>query len=279
MPLLRRQKLFAEIDDHFKQAARGICKDAVARSSAQCTEIVFEKGEPSKWMIFVEEGSLRYTSGAGLKHQLTKLLHDGPQRDRSNLFLRRKKKKSSKFDSFQGTDLTHGDWVSEAALWVDWRHAGSLIALVDSTLLTIENDAFAHTLEQQPEVYHFAAVYAWYFQQALVEEKTATDVLDLNLDLMDRLEEGPPYHWRHVEEDSLPRYRSRGDTGATSASTLSELVVRGLESPRQLQFFTDGGQGSTVLSSNLDTMSVELPQKERASSDQNDSANECILTI
>jgi len=230
MPLLRRQRLFLDLDEHFKQAARGICKDAVTLSSVQCTEVVFEKGELGKWMVFVEEGSMRYTKVDGLRHQLTQVLHDGPHLETKfsiRAAIREQlgsKRKARKFSSFEGTELTHGAWAGEASLWVDWKHAGTLIAVVDSTVLKVESETFETTLKQHPEVYHFTAVYAWYFHLELSEEGNPSDVMELNLDLIDRLEEGPPYAWSQFEE-VVP--------GVRRSSLLT--FEPGMESPRSQQ--------------------------------------------
>merc|ERR1712241_1467018 len=77
-------------------------------------------------MYFVESGTLRYFLGRPHSTFLRRSLRVRQTRMR------------------MGTEMRRMSWCCELALWVqDWQNRGDLVAIVDSSLLALENTAFA----------------------------------------------------------------------------------------------------------------------------------------
>jgi len=229
MPVLRTLALFAQIDENFKQArvnpaARAICKDAVRVTSAQRTEILFERNEPCKQMLFIQAGSMEYSEYVGIKKHVTRMAQEDSRDGRSlRATLRKsvsntvitvssKERSDSLFDesnSFLGQGVEAGGWVSEAALWLEWKHSGSFVAVQDSILLAVEAQLFAGTVVDHPDVLQFVQLYAQCYFSAVVEVEKPTDVMDLKIDLASIIATGPPYPWQVVATASLQDHCSK----------------------------------------------------------------------
>jgi len=108
----------------------------------RCCSDVFVCGERSQHMRFIAHGQATYSQGTG--HARDSLKHEEV--------------------------IEHGQfglWLSEAALWVQWRYVGTCRALEDLCILCLDSSCFQHTmLNDVPEMWQVPK-YAHHFAQSL----------------------------------------------------------------------------------------------------------------
>jgi len=147
-PLVTQHPLLADLNSEFSQVMRHLCGEAMSMIAAHDLEVVFEQGESSNRMLFVDKGKLEYVSRAGA---------EGTTLHVSTLLPR--------------------FWVSEAALWLFWITQGQLTANEYSTLVAIDAAGFAQVLSEYREAYLCACRYARWYVGGLSEQPVVTDML------------------------------------------------------------------------------------------------------
>jgi len=169
--------LFHLLDFEFPSLARRISNKALAQVSFARDDVVFDTGIKADGLYFVRKGVLRYSIGGekmstsvGRGDSASKRWNDehGPV-SRSNTLATTVQTSEGRFV------LLPSQIVSEAALWTDWVHVGSLRAITGTNLVKIDRKKFLEVCEHLPESLPFLSEYAVKF----VETLNATDPSDL----------------------------------------------------------------------------------------------------
>jgi len=150
---------------------RSLCSQATTSVPARSTEVVFERGMQCNRMIFVELGELVYSTHEDLNPQMAEFAH---------VSMRCESKKWGKKllvqeavplkDHVAGHEVASGVWLSEAALWLHWKHNGGLVATTDCQLLELDAKEFARTVKQFHEVDSFCGMYARAFCKLFIQQ-------------------------------------------------------------------------------------------------------------
>jgi len=107
-PVLCRHPFFLEFREADARMLDRLCHQAVSEIRVSTEHTIFIKGEQATGMYFVTGGELEYWRSA--------LVDPIP--------------------------IQTGDWLSEVALWVSWRHCGTLAAKCQSDLMLVDTDMF-----------------------------------------------------------------------------------------------------------------------------------------
>ncbi|CAE7490189.1 eag, partial [Symbiodinium necroappetens] len=107
-PVLCRHPFFLEFCEADGRTLDRLCHQAVSEIRVSTEHTIFIKGEQATGMYFVTGGELEYWRSA--------LMDPIP--------------------------IQTSDWLSEVALWVSWRHCGTLAAKCQSDLMLVDTDMF-----------------------------------------------------------------------------------------------------------------------------------------
>eukprot|EP00929_Paragymnodinium_shiwhaense_P096938 TRINITY_DN58697_c0_g1_i1.p1 TRINITY_DN58697_c0_g1~~TRINITY_DN58697_c0_g1_i1.p1 ORF type:complete len:1205 (+),score=229.22 TRINITY_DN58697_c0_g1_i1:103-3717(+) len=119
----------------------------------------------------------RITPGDVLFHA-----HESPRHPRMYFMISGKVGYSSPFGQIGEENLTIGHWACEATLWTQWVHIGNAVALKESTILSLEVEAFQDVIPKA--VSTFVSTYAKHFVEHLNEYGTVlTDLRDDYFDI------------------------------------------------------------------------------------------------
>lgn len=155
---------------------RSLCAKTLTSTSATATEVVFERGDTGEHMLFVESGDLKYSACEDLKHQMK--LWAGSEIHQKKLGRMLTISDSSTLHGkLDGQKVASGMWLSEAALWLDWRHRGELIATRICHLMELHASAFADVVKQYPSVWSLCGLYSGAFYQMMCETDEPSDLL------------------------------------------------------------------------------------------------------
>merc|ERR1719282_318308 len=105
-----------------------VCFLATAKLPASRGDVLFPSGSTCKKMYFLAAGSLFYQRPAKVK-----TLSDIPVP--------------------RVVTVEKGQWFTEAALWVDWVNRGSMIALIESDVITIDATKFCQVSSSHCDVF------------------------------------------------------------------------------------------------------------------------------
>lgn len=133
-PLLMGHHFFKTIDLERATVMHKICSDIKSRSIAE-RENVFDAGDIATHTFFTWGTNLTYKpiSGANVITTMAK------------------------------------ECISEAALWVDWRHQGDLGAVCDLELFELDPKDFIKTMQTHPKPWFYAVTYARKFLDFISE--------------------------------------------------------------------------------------------------------------
>eukprot|EP00929_Paragymnodinium_shiwhaense_P097470 TRINITY_DN59136_c0_g1_i1.p1 TRINITY_DN59136_c0_g1~~TRINITY_DN59136_c0_g1_i1.p1 ORF type:complete len:762 (+),score=79.52 TRINITY_DN59136_c0_g1_i1:76-2361(+) len=146
-----------------------LCKTALMETVVFPGDTVFATGDSAEKMFFVIMGAMTYTVGRSIT---------------SN-------------SSADSEDIRSGQWLSEAALWTQWRHKGELCGEADSTLLTLDAEQLILLARGHRSSAVEMAYYAHLFVKALNEiGDGVTDLLPV--DFPDDDDGTPHYSERSV---------------------------------------------------------------------------------
>jgi len=84
---------------------------------------------------------------------------------------------------FLEKQIGNGQWISEAALWLKWKHCGSLVSNTTCELLVVGGAAFRKLMPTYNNLLPIAKCYAHRFASLLTKQGTMgrTDILDSEL--------------------------------------------------------------------------------------------------
>jgi hypothetical protein len=216
-PVLAVHPLFADLKLEFPRMLRHVCADAVRPVPVQVDEVVFTRGDACTRVLFIESGSLNYEWNARMPkarrttrptRQTGALEPTSPTTPggTSRIRVRRPSLSSNASDFQQGPTLcgdiengnpapgvdVHADeicigarsWLSEAALWVEWEHYGSLTASQRSLLLGLEVEEFTKVVKLFKGARIRAALYARAFHAFLERAPRPSDVMETLMEYM-----------------------------------------------------------------------------------------------
>jgi len=166
-PTLSRNGFFENLNMDFPRVVRHVCHKAVSVVTAHRWEVVFDKGDACSRMLFVDKGEIMYSEGFIKWQPDFRDLDIGPP----------------------GEALRRGAWVSEAALWIEWRNQGKLTAAAHSSLLALESSDFAVVMQEYKDAYTRAVLYAGKFVQELMKLEKVSDMISTEKN--NPYEEGP----------------------------------------------------------------------------------------
>eukprot|EP00927_Polykrikos_kofoidii_P079510 TRINITY_DN7628_c0_g1_i2.p1 TRINITY_DN7628_c0_g1~~TRINITY_DN7628_c0_g1_i2.p1 ORF type:complete len:349 (-),score=66.54 TRINITY_DN7628_c0_g1_i2:42-1088(-) len=183
--------LFATFHRISKAGFRSICGQATKVIRCLAKEIVFEKGDSCQQMLFVEDGELCYCTRSTIKRLMNKFAADMPKTSEASLSITRMRQgqRSEVSDMFlknaasMGDEVSRGMWLSELALWVDWKTRGELFCVTNSKLIAVDLEEFFCVTSNYHELFIEAVSYAKKVAR-VVSTKTLSDLMDL-LDLED----------------------------------------------------------------------------------------------
>jgi len=126
--LLLKNELFQVLDEAEAESLAGLLEEARYRAG----ETIFRQGEPRRRLLLVRSGAVR----------LSEHRRSGERAGAG-----------ARTGEGERTLLTYhaGHFLGEAALLDDSPHSTTAVAALDSTLLTLDREAFAGWLEQRPE--------------------------------------------------------------------------------------------------------------------------------
>jgi len=195
-PVLLAHPLFSTIGEESDFYMRTLCVDTIEMVPATKCDIIFDKLEPCRRMLFMDKVVARYGVPADPDR-----LADGEARatlrTSSNVsqlnhmlvntarhMFRTNEPLSLKTLSIgEGTDtkVLAGTWVSEPALWVEWHHQGRLVSESHGSMYAINTDDVAATMQKCPEMFMLAVIYARTFVEELQRQETFTDVIPFDV--------------------------------------------------------------------------------------------------
>jgi hypothetical protein len=192
MPLLLRNELLGRVHHIDPRCFLQICYDCMADSRYMSQQEVFLDGIESNIAYVVTTGSLKY------------------------------------YEKRKGHPVLPGEWVSEACLWVQWRHQGSLVARSCCSIVELDANKFRQTvLKSGGDLYRclrtVAVLYAHATEQASENHNIPTDLglgpEDVNGIL-----------WRSFKFCGLvpakPRTRSTDLRGLSSGFNIAKMMRR-----------------------------------------------------
>jgi len=140
-PVLRRHKLMDVLRHRHPTFLDGICQGPVAQAQVLAQDRHFATGERVTAMLFLVSGSCRYTPEGLLSPTDSKA-----QRHRK---------------------VVPGEWLCEAALWIDFSHEGHFIGLEPSALFELRVEGFQALAEKHPATKFDLKQYARQFAEAM----------------------------------------------------------------------------------------------------------------
>lgn len=194
--LIITQPFFEHFNETFEDVMREVCLDAPKGALEQyavgATALVSEKGTRSTQIMFVIEGEIGYAPNHRGTPGILELSSCASDRTSSvaaqvvrlsmPLCLDTPARGTTKHsaDIFE-TFVRSGAWLSEPALFIEWRKQGTLIATTGCNLLTLDSKDLKKVLEGHPPAAARVALYAWCYAVA-VKELLDDDITITDLD-------------------------------------------------------------------------------------------------
>jgi len=96
---------------------------------------------------------------------------------------RRKSTVDKKFtDVSGGQEVGTGVWLSEAALWLEWKNVGIFTAVNDGLFFCLEVESFNNVVKSYTELLPLVIAYSIEFEDALKNQTHLSDILDMELE-------------------------------------------------------------------------------------------------
>lgn len=181
---------FRFLDGGFQMCFKNVCQRAISQLYVQSEEIIFGSGELRSGMLFVEKGSVQYaqsTKAQALSVLSTKNLMDhafsayGSGRHDTEASLGDHPQSGQGSSSAQNVDIGH--WLSEAALFIQWRATGDATAACGTWLLLVDTSAFAEEVTRFPLVLAKVALYVHHVALCAAKFDGTKDCTDLYINL------------------------------------------------------------------------------------------------
>lgn len=164
LSVIKRHNFFSEVHELLPRCLARVCHDAVSTAEVVTGDSVFHTRDLARRMYFVAKGDLCYQLVLSPQRLLRNLSGDLSA-------------SSDESDDTRFTTLKRGTWISEAALWMPWKHLGALIASSDSQVLSIDSEGLQGCVLDSPNLHAMCVAYAKIFRTAMVRAK-GTDILD-----------------------------------------------------------------------------------------------------
>ncbi|CAK0835196.1 unnamed protein product [Prorocentrum cordatum] len=179
MPLPLKNQLLRRVHHIGLRCFIQVCYNAMSDSRYMSQQEIFLDGVDSSAAYVVTSGTVKYVQGGS------------------------------------STALTLGAWVSDACLWVAWKHLGSLVASTCSTLVELDAKKFRRTVQRSGGHLHrclccVAVLYAHELEK-LAENHRVTDDLGLEMEHVEGI------LWRTLKFCEL---------GAEGSTTPDDAAVR-----------------------------------------------------
>eukprot|EP00927_Polykrikos_kofoidii_P005413 TRINITY_DN12147_c0_g1_i1.p1 TRINITY_DN12147_c0_g1~~TRINITY_DN12147_c0_g1_i1.p1 ORF type:complete len:842 (-),score=165.59 TRINITY_DN12147_c0_g1_i1:251-2716(-) len=147
-PVFLQHKFFAFMDDAHSRIVRRLTHETMASMWQAPNELIFQMSEEADRMYFVTTGHLVYMVECGV----------GGTRSSG---------REGDDDATNGFDINADSFLCEQSLWVDWDHAGELIAVTDVCVMFVLALPFSRVMESHPPAHAIAVLYARQFLAAL----------------------------------------------------------------------------------------------------------------
>lgn len=170
-PSILRHPFFLYVSS-MSDLLRPLCRHAVKIFPARSAEMIFSRRSKAERMIFVANGELKYSTGERTKELMTQWVDEEVQTSiskRLSKILLRGKTTPLKFH-LDGYEVKPGMWVSEAALWLQWRNKGDLVAVDDCHLMGLTATDLVEAAKQYPDVLSLCGLYAQVFCDTLGDQ-------------------------------------------------------------------------------------------------------------
>jgi len=152
-PILAAHPFFMQFSSSFHQQMRKILQNAIEEISLPIGQELFSSGEAANNMYFVLSGVMVYT-------------------------------KDNKSSCEPPCFVSAGQWVSEAALWIKWKHNGQLIGTTPCELIALKVAKVQEVLTQmsydEDQVKRYVKIFVRYFKKnpdSLTDVWAETDLL------------------------------------------------------------------------------------------------------
>merc|ERR1719401_618411 len=168
-PYMKMHSLFGTIVEHFPVAARNLSRHVFKPSFAISEEIIFDKRDPCSTMRFMATGKTTYG---------TDIVAADISTDTDDMI-----KPSD--DILNGQKLSYGQWLSDAALFVDWKNQGRLVADFYCCMLEVEASVMAQSLHSYTHAFNAAALFGRALIDSMVQSASAlSDVVTVCIILL-----------------------------------------------------------------------------------------------
>jgi hypothetical protein len=160
-PVVQRNGFFSNLKNNYPRALRNLCHQAMHAVPVHRWEVVFELGDACNRMLFVDRGELLYELGQEAWTPNSPTSHES-----------------------QSSDLLHRcSWVSEPALWLEWRNQGKLSGGCHSSVLAIDHQSFSSVIREYRDAYLMAIAFAKQFlSEILALDELLSDIFQFQLD-------------------------------------------------------------------------------------------------
>mmetsp|Transcript_59566 Transcript_59566/g.133916 ORF Transcript_59566/g.133916 Transcript_59566/m.133916 type:complete len:1046 (+) Transcript_59566:83-3220(+) len=156
---LQRHEYFSCLALTNPQAFTSVCSGSITLLHCRADDMIFEDGTRGDRVHFVKTGTLRYLSSDAMVK--------GPE------------------DSITRSIVLHsGRWCSEAALWCEWVHAGSLCSNVAADIVQISAEGLTTSLRRHQDALLFTCEFAFSVAR-LVDAAVTWSDLDLAVEHAD----------------------------------------------------------------------------------------------
>eukprot|EP00931_Biecheleriopsis_adriatica_P031803 TRINITY_DN18608_c0_g1_i1.p2 TRINITY_DN18608_c0_g1~~TRINITY_DN18608_c0_g1_i1.p2 ORF type:complete len:347 (-),score=62.33 TRINITY_DN18608_c0_g1_i1:45-1085(-) len=171
--LFTTHRLFMELREQYPSLESDCCYNAVTEMYFLTGDMVFDHAHRCSGAYIIALGTLDYRRGQRLLFRLSRtgeeIYENKVGSEPSNSWRALLEKAGSLWSTtVSGKKLEHGDWLSEAALWVtSWAHAGHLQAVSKSCLILVSPADLETCLQQHRLALEEVREYAQSFVEAL----------------------------------------------------------------------------------------------------------------
>jgi len=131
-PIIGNHPLFLQYGQLYPQQMQRIYQRALEELSLGIGKQLFNIGEVADRMFFVRSGMLNYSQEEDMQPPL---------------------------------QVSSGQWVCEAVLWVKWKHTGQLLSAMNCELIAVKAVKLQDILQQSKEAVRYARHFASYFRK------------------------------------------------------------------------------------------------------------------
>jgi len=152
---------------HYSQASNAamsqLCYSATERRYVGRGDLLFSCASSSKFMGFLAKGCLLYQRPPGMRWSTRKYSTNHITPGHLAAYTARNKKRFIM--------VREGTWYCEACLWVPWVHHGTMAALIESEIITLNSDLFRQVALEHSQVFQECKNYAVAYLDHLQEWK------------------------------------------------------------------------------------------------------------